>query len=61
MENFLELTELNKEEIQIINGGGLAYDFGFVLREIAVAFNSYPSAAAAYIAGDLAANYRPVK
>ncbi len=55
------IQELTEKEMQSVNGGSFAYDFGFFLRELYVSvINGGGIAGAAAVATDLGENYRPV-
>lgn len=52
--------ELSDSELQTCNGGGFAYDFGFLIRELWVyTSNGGLVTGSSAIAVDLSVNYRP--
>jgi hypothetical protein len=54
------MQELSSIELQKLNGGGFAYDFGFALRELVIGtINGGGLSGAIAVARDLGENYRP--
>ena len=58
--NFGEVEELNTGDLLAINGGRLAYDIGFVLREAWIYYsNGGGLKGQAMVGADIIMNYRP--
>jgi len=61
LDNLKDLKELTNEDLLFVNGGGLAYDLGFLLRESVIYIlngGNGPGITAA--AADFAINYKPI-
>jgi hypothetical protein len=61
--NYLQngVKELSNEDLLLVNGGGFAYDLGFLLREMVIyAANGGSGPGAVAVGVDLGLKYRPV-
>jgi hypothetical protein len=55
------VNELTNEELLLVNGGGFAYDLGFLIRELVIyTVNGGNAPGSVAVATDLGINYRPV-
>jgi hypothetical protein len=55
------VNELTNEDLLLVNGGGIAYDFGFFLRELVIyAANGGNASGTIAVGIDLGINYKPI-
>lgn len=61
IDNLKDLKELTDEDLLFVNGGGIAYDLGFFLRESVIyILNGGSGPGNVAVAVDLGLNYKPI-